>query len=186
MHDLPPISQAVQNGSVRLHAVDNMANRASGRRARIGRKAAIIMDKAASSATIQPSTVRPRIESRCPGAPGRVIRSLARARRRCRFQLGARLDEASRTLRRTASALCRCAGQAITDTPGHEDRNMRHGSGIWWFCQPAAPSAPEDRPRGARRNSSCQAVAYPQNVAHPPGRIEAIGNFTMLFIIILQ
>ena len=34
-------SQAIQNGSVRLQAVDSMAKRASGRRARIGRKAAI-------------------------------------------------------------------------------------------------------------------------------------------------
>ena len=34
------IIHAVQNGSVRLHAVDSMASRACGRRARIGRKAA--------------------------------------------------------------------------------------------------------------------------------------------------
>ena len=35
------LSQTVQNGSVRLHAVDSMANRACGRRARIGRNALI-------------------------------------------------------------------------------------------------------------------------------------------------
>src|ERR1035437_1073434 len=41
IHDCSSLAQAVQNGSVRLHAVDNMANRACGRRARIGRSAAI-------------------------------------------------------------------------------------------------------------------------------------------------
>jgi hypothetical protein len=53
----------IQNGSVRLHAVDSMAKRASGRRARMGRKAAIrsLEGLAASSVTIQASTVCPRI-----------------------------------------------------------------------------------------------------------------------------
>ena len=60
----PPLSQADQNGSVRLQAVDNMANRAFGRRARIGRKAEISSGerRAASSATIHASTVSPRTE----------------------------------------------------------------------------------------------------------------------------
>ena len=69
-HDGSSSAHAVQNGSVRLQAVDSMANRASGRRARIGRSAAIRSwgSRAASSATIQPSTVSPRIESSLPGS----------------------------------------------------------------------------------------------------------------------
>jgi len=63
-------AQASQNGSVRLQAVDSIANRVCGRRARIGRSAAIRSSpsRAASSATIQPSTVRPRMESSLPGS----------------------------------------------------------------------------------------------------------------------
>ena len=64
------LSQAIQNGSVRLQAVDSIANRACGRRARIGRSArsGLRRSRAASSATIQPSTVRPRMESSLPGS----------------------------------------------------------------------------------------------------------------------
>ena len=70
------LAHADQNGSVRLHAVDNMANRACGRCARIGRSAAIrsSVSRAASSATIQPSTVRPRIEYRYSAVPAPVSR----------------------------------------------------------------------------------------------------------------
>ena len=64
------LAHAVQNGSLRVHAVDSMANRACGFRARIGRNAAIKSSgsRAASSATIQPSTVSPRIKSSLPGS----------------------------------------------------------------------------------------------------------------------
>jgi hypothetical protein len=55
----------IQNGSVRLHVVDSMAKRASGRRPRMGRKAAIrsLGGLTASSVTIQASTISPRMES---------------------------------------------------------------------------------------------------------------------------
>ena len=90
IHDCSSPAQAVQNGSVRLHAVDNMAKRACGRRARIGRNAAIrsLGSRAASSATIQPSTVNPRIESSLLGsASTRDPLFSSNARRRCRFRV---------------------------------------------------------------------------------------------------
>ena len=69
-HDGSSSAHAVQNGSVRLHAVDSIAKRACGQRARIGRSALIrsLVRRAASSATIQPSTVNPRIESSVLGS----------------------------------------------------------------------------------------------------------------------
>ena len=64
------LDHAVQNGSARLHAVESMARRACGRRARIGRNAAMrsLERRAASSATIQASTVSSRTESSLPGS----------------------------------------------------------------------------------------------------------------------
>src|SRR5262249_40207209 len=56
IHDCSSPAQTVQNGSVRLQAVDSMAKRACGRRARIGRNAAMRLfgSRAASSAMIHP------------------------------------------------------------------------------------------------------------------------------------
>src|SRR6185436_11856532 len=121
IHDCSSPAHAVQNGSVRLHAVDSMANRACGRRARIGRKAAIrsLGSRAASSATIQPSTVSPRIESSLLGsARTRDPFFSSNAKTLSLSSSAPALMRLSRT-RRTASALCRCAGHPITDNdPG--------------------------------------------------------------------
>ena len=96
----------------------------------------------------------------CSGARGRVIRSLARARRRCRFQARRPpVMRASRT-RRTASALCRCAGQAITDNDP-EVKTMKCAiaqAAVVVLPTCRAVSARIDAPRGARRNCSCHAV----------------------------
>ena len=63
------LAQALQNGSVRLHAVDTWQSApAGGAPASAARCDQILGSRAASSATIQPSTVRPRIESSLLGS----------------------------------------------------------------------------------------------------------------------
>ena len=114
------LAHAVQNGSVRLHAVESMARRACGRRARIGRKAAMM------------SSLKRGFVGDNPGVDREPANGVIGARRRqharailqferiniVAHKLGTDFEK-DFSERRTASALWRCAGQAITDNdPG--------------------------------------------------------------------
>src|SRR5262249_31812451 len=162
IHDGSSLSQAIQNGSVRLQAVDSMAKRASGRRARIGRKAAIrsLESLAASSATIQASTVSPRMESSLPGSAitrepfvSSSVKVLSAS------SPPPALMTASRT-RRTASALWRCAGQATTlSEPGENKAACAiPQAAVVVLPHWRAVSARIEAPRGALKKSSCHFV----------------------------
>src|ERR1019366_8305898 len=111
IHEGSSLDHAVQNGSARLHAVDSMARRVCGLRARIGRKAEMrsLDRRAASSATIQASTVSPRTESSLPGsASTRTPLAISNPYTLSLVSLAPAFNSISRT-RRTASPLWRWA-----------------------------------------------------------------------------
>ena len=164
IHDCSSPAQAVQNGSVRLQAVDNMAKRACGRWARIGRNAAI----RASGSVGRFIRHDPAIDGQTRGSNHRCReRQDARTVRELQpvnivtFELGARLDEQPSRPPRTASALWRCAGQAITDNePGVNSMEcaIAHAAAVVLpTCR--AVRTRMDAPCGARRNVSCHRAA---------------------------
>src|SRR5215471_5405878 len=168
-----------------------MAKRASGRRARIGRKAAIrsLESLAASSATIQASTVSPRMESSLPGSAitrepfvSSSVKVLSAS------SAPPALMTASRT-RRTASALWRCAGQATTlSEPGENKAACAiPQAAVLVLPHWRAVSARMEAPRGALKKSSCHFVGSTPRIwrTHSAGSIRYATSLR-LFMIDLQ
>ena len=100
---------------------------------------------------------------------------------------GADLVRMSRT-RRTASALWRCAGQAITQAARLEQHGVRDRPGRRGGFADLSRRQRQDR--GAARRAqelSCHGVGSPEDLAHPQRRIEPIGEFhAVWFIVDLQ
>ena len=165
IHDGSSLSQTVQNGSLRDHAVDSIMSRAvSAKRARIGRNADIIsaLSLAASSATTMPSTLKPREVDSSPGsammrAPARVSTPNTLSP----FSFMPAFARAALT-RRTASADCRWLGQATTDSVPSSN------TATWASAQAAACVLPAWRPvsaitwqpGGVRSSSTCHGSGW--------------------------